>query len=386
MNSGNSSATSASGNGNGAGRRRRGPKHPVNNKNVTNKSGRDRQNKETQSSVGSKKDARPSRPVKRFPIAYIQLEKAINMSEHSKLLLELTSESFGFLTLLEKSAVKPGMMCLILSAFAKIVDSPTDCQTRELLVYFLNKILPQNNDTEHFLKTALPVFIMNLPTYTTVHYPERERYLQAVFDLLKFMRKMQLIMLQRSRDIIRDLTPGLQAQIEFINRKGNCFADNTMELLSEVTESIKNLNATDDVIIQEINVMDEPPEDFRLIQICPNPHDILHNHEPYIRKNVVNGKYIGGVDHYLDVQFRLLREDFVRPLREGITEYLRLSKDKMRKHDLNRIKDVKVYNEVHVVNSVMRSGDLIFTAKFDTTEFKKVRWQVRNFRNLKVPV
>ena len=26
------------------------------------------------------------------------------------------------------------------------------------------------------------------------------------------------------------------------------------------------------------------------------------------------------IDHYLDVQFRLLREDFVRPLREGIAQ------------------------------------------------------------------
>lgn len=91
---------------------------------------------------------------------------------------------------------------------------------------------------------------------------------------------------------------------------------------------------------------------------------------------MVDGKYVGGVDHYLDVQFRLLREDFIRPLREGIRDYLRLTQDKTKKHKVNKINDINVYNQVNVVSSIINNGDLVYNARFDTTDFKKVRWQV----------
>lgn len=64
-------------------------------------------------------------------------------------------------------------------------------------------------------------------------------------------------------------------------------------------------------------VVGPPPDDFRMLSVCPTPADILSADQPYLRPNVTRGPY-AGVDHYLDVQFRLMREDFLRPLREGI--------------------------------------------------------------------
>lgn len=316
------------------------------------------------------------------PIGFLALEKAMASMDHSKFLLEITSNHFGFLTLLQKNTIEPGIMCLILSAFVKAVNSPTDGESRKMVLYFLEKILPNKKSSENFMRKVLPVFVMNLQKYTSPIYHERQRYIQAILDLLKFIRQVQLIMPQGSRDIVSDIVPGLQAQIEYINRKGICFTDETMALLADITNSIENLNIKGEVV-STFEIPDEPPEDFRLIQVCPDSHDILHNHEPYIRKNVVDGKYVGGVDHYLDVQFRLLREDFIRPLREGIGEYLRLSQDKTRRHNLNRIKDVNIYNQVNVMSSVFSNGDLTYIARFETTNFNKVRWQVRSLNNAK---
>lgn len=39
--------------------------------------------------------------------------------------------------------------------------------------------------------------------------------------------------------------------------------------------------------------------------------------KPYIRRNIIKGSY-SNQEHYLDVQFRLMREDLVGPLRDGI--------------------------------------------------------------------
>lgn len=128
----------------------------------------------------------------------------------------------------------------------------------------------------------------------------------------------------------------------------------------------------------EFEILNEPPEDFRTIQICPNADDILHNHEPFIRKNVVDGKYVGGVDHYLDVQFRLLREDFIRGFRDGIKGYRRLLEQKQTNQKRVRISDINIYGDVNVISSIMSNGDLVYIARFDTADFKKVRWQVGN--------
>ena len=53
--------------------------------------------------------------------------------------------------------------------------------------------------------------------------------------------------------------------------------------------------------------------------IIPEYNDIYAENEPYLRKNIVKGRY-NDLEHYLDVQFRLLREDFLRPLREGTVQ------------------------------------------------------------------
>lgn len=51
----------------------------------------------------------------------------------------------------------------------------------------------------------------------------------------------------------------------------------------------------------------------------------------YLRPIKTEGSY-DDTSHYLDVQFRLLKEDLVYPLREGIKELVGGVKD--RKHDL----------------------------------------------------
>jgi hypothetical protein len=66
-----------------------------------------------------------------------------------------------------------------------------------------------------------------------------------------------------------------------------------------------------------------PPDDFRAISVFPTMEDLSKDELPFLRKNKVKGGY-RNVAHYLDVQFRLLREDFVCPLREGIHAYLNM--------------------------------------------------------------
>ena len=60
-----------------------------------------------------------------------------------------------------------------------------------------------------------------------------------------------------------------------------------------------------------------PPTDFTEMSIIPTLGDILSDQAPFLCKNITNGAY-PSVYHYLDTQFRLLREDFTQPIRTGI--------------------------------------------------------------------
>ncbi|XP_022092100.1 NFX1-type zinc finger-containing protein 1-like isoform X2 [Acanthaster planci] len=109
-----------------------------------------------------------------------------------------------------------------------------------------------------------------------------------------------------------------------------------------------------------------PPNNFRDIPIFPESREIRQVTRPFLRKNIIKGKY-ESVEHYLDVQFRLLREDFVAPLREGVTEFLT--------DTTGRPQDIRIYQNVVVQNRTMGENGFIYTLNFDVRPLKRVRWE-----------
>lgn len=91
---------------------------------------------------------------------------------------------------------------------------------------------------------------------------------------------------------------------------------------------------------------------------------------PFLRRNKVDGSY-HDAEHYLDVQFRLLREDFVRPLREGIAKLL----ERIGSAKIGALQDIRVYKDVQLLYPVCTSNGLQYKVKFDNTNLRKVRWE-----------
>ena len=77
----------------------------------------------------------------------------------------------------------------------------------------------------------------------------------------------------------------------------------------------------------------KPPNDFRQITVYPTSDEINSRKETFLRKNRIKRRY-DDLNDYLDVQFRLLREDFVAPLRAGIQEILSSTPRDERSQDL----------------------------------------------------
>jgi hypothetical protein len=111
-----------------------------------------------------------------------------------------------------------------------------------------------------------------------------------------------------------------------------------------------------------------PPDNFRLLNIIPSMNEIL-SHEPiYLRQNIVEqgGSYENS-NHYLDVHFRLLREDFLGPLRDGIQTYVSDS--------FSKNTDIRIYENVLSIGPKLnpRCG-LFYGLRLDKRKFGKTQW------------
>lgn len=120
------------------------------------------------------------------------------------------------------------------------------------------------------------------------------------------------------------------------------------------------------------------PDDFREINICPESRELLGHGELFLRKNIVSGKY-DGVESYLDIQFRLLRENFIRPWRENILEYQ--YNCSVNASNIVNDKKLNVYRNVRILGGQSWS---VRACQFDCTPFEKSDWEVINFSILQI--
>ena len=119
--------------------------------------------------------------------------------------------------------------------------------------------------------------------------------------------------------------------------------------------------------VEEDEVLLEPPEHFTTLSILPEREEIYqYAKKPFLRANIVQGEYRDW-DHYLDVQFRLLREDFVGPLREGISNHL--------EKPVTKGTEVYVYHGVMIGDPVCLSSEVGFFLFFDVSRLKGVNWE-----------
>lgn len=113
-------------------------------------------------------------------------------------------------------------------------------------------------------------------------------------------------------------------------------------------------------------------KDFRKISIIPKPcrSYILAEPSQCLQKNKTDGAY-ADLDQYLDIQFRLLREDFMTPLRRGMVQYLDTTSVNDREQ---RNPYIRVYKGVSIRPPACKK-ELIFTVQFDVTKLKRINWE-----------
>ena len=115
-------------------------------------------------------------------------------------------------------------------------------------------------------------------------------------------------------------------------------------------------------------VKNTPPDDYKSIPVFPRAEDIFPDKPPFLRKNIVCGRYVD-VTHYLDVQFRLLREDYIAPIRDGVIEVTGTHGD--------QTQSIYVYRNVKVVGRFLdtKYGGLLHRVQFEVNRMRRVNWE-----------
>lgn len=111
---------------------------------------------------------------------------------------------------------------------------------------------------------------------------------------------------------------------------------------------------------------------FREISIEPSAEDLNYPITKFQIYSIPLGEY-EDVDTYLDTQFKLLREDYLRPLRNGFHKYL----NKI----LGRNFDVTAYKNVRFLSASISRDTLVYKVKLDLPKKNKLVESTKKFMN-----
>ena len=109
--------------------------------------------------------------------------------------------------------------------------------------------------------------------------------------------------------------------------------------------------------------------EFKLIPVLPEWKEIKEDKgtPPEVRPNKVDTPYKDWMEYY-DIQFRLIREDFIAPLRRGVVAFLQGDKGK-------KNRDVKTYSAAKIVSQVTTKGKgICFVIQFDVSGFRRFNY------------
>ncbi|XP_072949027.1 NFX1-type zinc finger-containing protein 1-like [Epargyreus clarus] len=99
--------------------------------------------------------------------------------------------------------------------------------------------------------------------------------------------------------------------------------------------------------VEQTKYKNTDPNSFRNLHIFPKKDDLIRN-AVEIKPNIINGAY-PSIEDYLDLQFKLLREDCYGPLREGICNYLENPSQK-------RHENLRIYPKVRIIRTYVANN------------------------------
>ncbi|CAH0715659.1 unnamed protein product, partial [Brenthis ino] len=303
----------------------------------------------------------------RNKMGFLMLEQLAN-SDTKDILTNLNQKKVAFFNLLESPIDRPDVFILIMNLISKICNSSFD----QIKLKFLLEI--SNSPFIAYLRN----YLMDLPyaenKATNKLYWKNETEFWKNF--ITFCECITLVSpstaLNKCRSLIEASSKccldGLKDRHNFELPEAEQYKLTKLRETLKACEEEKNNVEKQNRKRPNANEEHEPPENFRELSIIPRREDLI-NTQPFLRANIVKGCY-RDVEHYLDVQFRLLREDCFGPLRDGIIQYIQHPT----KHKYDNIRVFRNVTFVGPYVSKQKIGSIIELDESTKKKFKKIRW------------
>lgn len=312
----------------------------------------------------------PRKRERHFGYRYLD---ELSQKESYEIVVEITKVNCPFDTYLEKSEMDPDWLFLLMKIIRMVCQSEFKSNRYEILGKLCNSqilTIVWNYLGDVALETK-ESRVQNLPNF-----------INDLSELYKYLiNTMPSVAMEKD---LRKTILKTKMAIENLNRH-----QKSVQIDEAVDKQLDMLLATYDdhlKVVQERlpkekarSYLDRiadcaPPENFRELSLYPTYEDIARKNLGFVRPNKISGAY-DNVEHYLDIQFRLLREDFIDPLRKGLHKYMQ-SKSETTKASKFKYDNVRLYPDtrfVQVKNS--KSHHLGILLNFDPNgKMKKMKW------------
>ncbi|NXE92852.1 ZNFX1 protein, partial [Menura novaehollandiae] len=299
-------------------------------------------------------------------IGYKFLENLLE-KDPSEVVITLASSS-GLTELLSQTTMKHNFVQLICQVLRKACSSRMDRQSVQQLL----GVVKESN----FLKICLPLYVSDM--VTEVVPAVRHEYPEHISNIISLLQDLISTFPASSVQKISILLTVLPASINALRASGVDITEETEKNLNKVQMLMQHLQEKRrEGTLRADNCTFLQPQDgqvgsYRTMTIYPTYKEVHGNEKPFLRPNIISGRY-ESTSIYLDTHFRLLREDFVRPLREGIVELLQSFEDRgLRK---KKFDDIRVYFNTQIIAPRCASTGIVYKVQFDTKPLRFVQWQ-----------
>ncbi|KAL3848155.1 hypothetical protein ACJMK2_019032 [Sinanodonta woodiana] len=245
--------------------------------------------------------------------------------------------------------------------FLRVLAKACECHSMDA-----NMLLVLNNARDDS-------FTNTMVDYTTLAFRDvcegdMRKHVQQMKDLISVAQQICIRMPSSTLTLCLGLYAAIQPVVDAMVNSSDTIDDSLQQQFQTFTEHKNNMlkRGSKTVSCPE----GEPEDDFREYEIFPRSVELDTNVKPFLRKNKKKGGY-QDLDQYLDIQYRLLREDFVGPLRDGIAEFMQVVKENRK---AKRFQDVRIYNHVRIISPICSDSGLSHALQFDVSHMR-VRWE-----------
>ncbi|XP_078484290.1 NFX1-type zinc finger-containing protein 1-like [Ciona intestinalis] len=272
------------------------------------------------------------------------------------------------LRLIQKNDIIPIKAVNVLLAekagFIECLNKETNNDVDEMMLYACGKIAQADGPSKFVLEILMEIIksgfcekIVALLNNLVTRTPDTKKAARQVSCCLKLMSLCLHLIPKDSTKEVSILTGGVKNVVGKI-----------------AIGHLEKINARlEEVIKRKDKVFRQLKDNFRNLSVFPTTEDIKVTSRPFLKENRIDAPY-DSVDDYLDVQLRLLREDFVRPLREGIQNYHKLGKDPT-SYQISKLDGIRVYQNVRVQFQEPSERGMQYQIHFDPRMVHRVDWE-----------